>query len=159
MAKIYAICGKICSGKSTYCETLRAEKRAMLLSIDELMLAMFDPELGENHDKVSGRAKEYLLARAKELLEIGVDVVLDWGFWTREGRDEFRSYCTRSGIEMEMRYLHMSGPEWERRIAKRNAQVQAGRSDAYLVDEGLMEKFSRMFQEPDRDEVDAWVEI
>ena len=41
MAKVILICGKICSGKSTYAQQLRRENRAVVLSIDEVMLAFF----------------------------------------------------------------------------------------------------------------------
>ena len=39
MAKVILICGKICSGKSTYAEQLRIKERAAVLSVDEIMLA------------------------------------------------------------------------------------------------------------------------
>ncbi|MEF2918531.1 MAG: hypothetical protein U0O12_07955 [Eubacterium sp.] len=35
MAKIFLICGKICSGKSTYAEQMRIKKYVVLLSVDE----------------------------------------------------------------------------------------------------------------------------
>ena len=37
MSKVILICGKICSGKSTYAEWLRVQNNAVLLSIDEIM--------------------------------------------------------------------------------------------------------------------------
>ncbi len=36
MAKIFLICGKICSGKSTYAEQMRIQNHAALLSVDEI---------------------------------------------------------------------------------------------------------------------------
>ena len=33
------ICGKLCSGKSTYAKKLQQEGKAVVLSIDEIMLA------------------------------------------------------------------------------------------------------------------------
>lgn len=36
MAKIFLICGKICSGKSTYAERIRMKNHAVLLSVDEI---------------------------------------------------------------------------------------------------------------------------
>lgn len=47
MAKVIMVCGKICSGKSTYAECLRKKNNAVLLSIDEIMLAMFGQHVGE----------------------------------------------------------------------------------------------------------------
>ena len=47
MAKIYLMCGKLCSGKSTRAEQLRREHRAVLLSVDEITLALFGQDAGE----------------------------------------------------------------------------------------------------------------
>lgn len=40
-SKIYLICGKICSGKSTYSQKLRDEHKAVILSVDEITLVLF----------------------------------------------------------------------------------------------------------------------
>ena len=39
MPKVIMICGKLCSGKSTYAKKLQQEGKAVVLSIDEIMLA------------------------------------------------------------------------------------------------------------------------
>ena len=41
MGKAILICGKICSGKSTYAARLKKETNAVLLSVDEIMLDLF----------------------------------------------------------------------------------------------------------------------
>ena len=158
MTKIYAVCGKICCGKTTYCQALQKKDRAMLLSVDDLMLAIFPPQLGDSHDAVAAKAQNYLLARAQELVSLGVSVILDWGFWSQKSRDDLRAFCQQHKILLELHYLHLSDEEWARRIARRNAEVAAGRGDAYYVDEGLLEKLHGMFQEPPRDQVDVWID-
>ena len=50
MAKVFMICGKLCSGKSTYAETLRKKHSAVILSVDEIMLTIFGQNAGEKHD-------------------------------------------------------------------------------------------------------------
>jgi hypothetical protein len=42
-------------------------------------------------------------------------------------------------------------------VDKRNAEVAAGRSDAYFIDEGLARKFAGIFEVPDSSEVDLYV--
>ena len=84
MAKVFLICGKICSGKSTYSEKLRKEHKAVLLSIDEITLSLFGQHCGDKHDDYVERTEKYLFEKSLEILEIGVNVVLDWGFWTKE---------------------------------------------------------------------------
>ena len=86
MAKAILVCGKVCCGKTTYTASLQANG-AVLLSSDELMRLLFDEYLGDRHDVLARRVNDYLLQKSLELLAAGVDVVLDWGFWTKEGRE------------------------------------------------------------------------
>ena len=47
MAKVILTCGKLGCGKTTYAKRLCAERGAVLLSADELMLALFGQDAGE----------------------------------------------------------------------------------------------------------------
>lgn len=152
MAKIYMMCGRICSGKSTYAERLRKEQRAVVLSVDEITLALFDGNTGSKHGEYVERAEKYLYAKSLEILECNINVVLDWGFWTRAERDFAREFYGSRGIEFEFICIGISDEEWQRRIAKRNAAVEAGSISAYYVDEGLAEKFRGMYEPPSADE-------
>ena len=51
MAKVILLCGKLCCGKTTYAEHLRAQNKAVLLSIDEVMLTIFGQYTGDRHDE------------------------------------------------------------------------------------------------------------
>ena len=80
MPKAILICGKICSGKSFYTETLRKKLGAAVLSCDEITLSVFDGNLGDKHDEICNRIHDYLFGKSVELLEIGVNIILEWGF-------------------------------------------------------------------------------
>ena len=56
MPEVILLCGKICSGKTTYAQRLRTEKNAVILSCDELMLTLFPQGAGEHHDLLAQRA-------------------------------------------------------------------------------------------------------
>ena len=163
--KVIAVCGRICCGKTTYarglCERDRERDRercgAILLSVDEIMLAVFGQHAGERHDEYAAGVRKYLLAKSVELIKSGVSVVLDWGFWRRADREEIKSFYASCGVPCEMHYLDISGGEWERRIGARNASVEAGNDGAYYIDENLAAKFSARFEEPERGEIDLWV--
>ena len=88
MAKVYMTCGKICSGKSTYAQKLRRQHSAAVLSVDEITLALFGREPGPMLDEYVRRTEGYLYQKSVELVETGINVVLDWGFWTKRERDE-----------------------------------------------------------------------
>ena len=153
MAKVHLICGKICSGKSTLAKTLAKEKNAVILSCDEVTWALFDNDLGEKHDEMTGRIRAYLLQKTDEIIRTGTDVILDWGFWTASYRREIREHFAAAGIEARWHHATVTPEEWERRIEKRNAAVLAGESHDYFVDEGLRAKLEQLFEEPAENEL------
>lgn len=151
--KAILVCGKICCGKSTYVTHLCQEHPAAVLSCDELTLSLFDEFLGEKHDEITGKAQSYLFQKAVELLALGVDVILEWGFWTKASRVSAETFFRDRGFETEWHYIEVSDEVWRQSIEKRNA-VGKG---SYFVDDGLAEKCADLFQAPDREEMDVWV--
>lgn len=157
MPKVILICGKICVGKSTYAEKIRAENNAVLLSVDEIMLAVFGQYAGERHDEYVRNVQQYIFDKSLEILRAGADVLLDCGFWTKEHRDYSKEFYRQRGIPCELHLIDIDDKEWRRRIEKRNAAISAGRADAYFVDENLLEKAEKGYETPAPDEVDVWV--
>jgi len=155
MPKVIMTCGKLCSGKTTYAKKLQKEGKAVILSVDEIMLAVFGQDAGEKHDDYVAGIKKYLYQKTLEIIENGLDVILDWGFWTKEERAYARSFFSSNGIVNEFHYIEIEDSEWKRRIEKRNRDVLADNSDAYYVDEGLSEKFNAIFEKPDPSEIDC----
>lgn len=147
--KATLLCGKVCCGKTTYVKELLHQTPAMLLSCDELMLSLLPPQLGDLHEEVSRRAQGYLFHQAEQLLRLGVDVVLDWGFWQKESRRAAEEFFRSRGFETEWVYLKLSDDEWQRRIDRRNREAPP---DAYPVDDNLKGKCAALFEEPTADE-------
>ncbi len=152
MAKVTLIAGKICSGKSTLAEKMRLQKRAVILSVDEITLAIFGQHIGEKHDEVVESAQKYLFQKSLELIECQINVILDWGFWQRQERDEARKFYTDRNIETEFFYIDISEEEWKKRVQKRNNEIFENNLSAYYVDENLRIKFSNLFETPTEDE-------
>ena len=73
MPKVIFICGKLCSGKSTYAQSLRKVQKAVVLSVDEIMLALLGQHAGDKHDLYAERTKTYLHAKTLELAETGFE--------------------------------------------------------------------------------------
>lgn len=156
MARVIMICGKIASGKSVYAEKLCAQENAVILSVDELVLSILGSDLGEKHDKITDRIQAYFFQKSLEIVKAGSNVLLDWGFWTKERRSAAREFYKSRGIDCAFHYIDTPDEVWHRNIAIRNAAVKAGRSDAYFVDEGLMKKLEAAFEVPAREEIDVW---
>jgi predicted kinase len=157
MAKVIMTCGRICSGKSTYARKIKEMLGGVILSVDELMLEILGGETGDKHDEYVKRTEKYLYKKSAEIASSGTDVILDWGFWKESERRFARKFYKDHGISCEFHYISVDDEEWKRRIEKRNAEVQNGRSDAYFIDEGLAAKFERLFEVPERSEMDIWI--
>lgn len=157
MAKIHLIYGKLCSGKTTLARELAQQEKGILLSCDELMLTLFPEDgLGAEYDAISSRAKEYLWKKVFELNDIGVNVILDWGCWSRASRDEAVSRCRMRNVSVVRHLIDISDAEWRRRIEQRNQAIQQGKTQDYPVDEGLYRKFLSRYEPPSADEVDVY---
>ncbi|HHV32943.1 MAG: ATP-binding protein [Ruminococcaceae bacterium] len=158
MAKVILVCGKICSGKSTYAKRIQWERRAVVLSCDELMLDLFDDSLGEKHDEILQRTKVYLYRLAEQIIRTGSNVILDFGFWSRAERQSLKARLLQKDISCELHYVKVSRQTWQEYLKKRNENVRKGLEKAYYVDENMKRLFGEQFEEPDSDEVDVLVE-
>lgn len=134
MAKIYLICGKICSGKSYYCS-------GVILSPDEATYDLIKNEQGEFYNIFCDRLLKYLNKKAVEIVNAGVNVIYERGLWDKTERNKVKQFFRENNIETELHYIHVSDYIWKKQIEERNNRVKEGNggSDFYL-DEGLMKK-------------------
>ena len=158
MPKVIMICGKLCSGKSTYAKKLQHESKTVILSVDEIMLAVFGQDAGDKHDEYVASIKNYLYQKTLEIINNGLDVILDWGFWTKEERAYAKSFFELNEITSELYFIDIDDCEWHRRIEKRNQEVLDHIGNDYYIDDGLAEKFNAIFEKPDPSEIDYRVE-
>lgn len=155
MSKVILTCGKICCGKTTYAQKLCKENNAILLSVDEITLALFGRDAGENHDTYVERTEKYLFEKSIEIIKSGINVVLDWGFWTKEERDYAKEFYKSKNIECEFHYIDISDETWKSRLKERNSAIVAEETTAYYVDDGLAKKCASIFEVPNVDEIDV----
>lgn len=157
MAKVYLICGKICSGKSYYSKKLKEKMNSVILSPDEATYDLIRNEQGEFYNVFCDRLLNYLNKKAVEIVNAGANVIYERGLWNKAERDNVKQFFKENNIETELHYIYVSDDVWKKRIEERNKRVKEGKggSDFYL-DEGLMKKLVSKFEEPTRDEVDVW---
>ncbi len=155
--KVFLICGKLCSGKTVYAQRLQREKKAVLLSVDEIMLSLFGGYAGEKHDEYAEKTQNYLFEKSLDIVAEGTDVILDWGFWTKAKRTQAKEFYRDHNIECEFRYLCIRDEVWRERVEQRNRAVLRGDTKAYFIDDNLAEKFNALFEPPAAEEIDIWV--
>ena len=152
-AKVILICGMLCSGKSTYAKELSIKEKAPILSSDALTLALFDERLGNDHERITAKVQAYLYDMAVQLVKLEIPVILEWGFWTKQGRLYANQFFQEREIPVEWHYIEVTEEMWRHNIEKRNASHAPG---TYYVDEGLMKKCLALFEPPEREEMDLW---
>ena len=63
-----------------------------------------------------------LITVALRALELGVNVVVDFGLWSRDERSALRHAATALGAEVKVRYLALTTDEQRRRLDRRQAE-------------------------------------
>lgn len=99
------------------------------------------------------------MKKAAQIVNAGCNVIFDWGFWTKEERKATTKYFNQFGIDVEWHYIDTAPLRWKQLIADRNAKVKNGNGGYdFYVDEGLLYKFLSEFEEPEKNEIDVWIE-
>ena len=156
MAKVILICGKICSGKTTYAKSLIKANPAVLLSTDEITVALFGPDASDEHDSIVEKTQKYLCQKSLEIINAGINVIFDWGFWTKPERQEASEFYANHNIAYEWHYIDASDDMLRENLNKRNREIEDGKSVFYYFDDELANEFWGLFEMPSRDEIDVW---
>ena len=151
MATLHLMVGLPCSGKSTLARTLEHEHAALRLTPDEWHVRLFgqDAEAPE-HDARHTLIETLQWEVASRALALGINVILDYGFWAREEREDFRARARRLGAGSELHFLDVPEDELLRRLAHRNAQRS---SLTFQIPEEMMRPWIAFFQKPTPDEL------
>jgi predicted kinase len=151
IATLHLICGLPCSGKTTLARQLEQERPALRLTPDEWITRLFGADLsGEALDAVRDPVETALWDLAARVLVLGLDVILDFGFWSRRERDEYRCRAAQLGARSELHFLNVPEEVLLTRLAKRNAQLPSG---TFWIDEARLKLWSSWFEPPTQDEL------
>ena len=152
VATLHLMVGLPCSGKSTRARALGEEFNALVLTPDLWQLKLFGDDVGDPaHDARHTAVEEIMWDVAERVLAMGGDVVLDFGFWSREERDDFRARARRLGVGFRLHFMDVPIPELFARMEARN-RVRDGRT--FFIPREEMEKYIPLFEPLHPDERD-----
>jgi predicted kinase len=152
VATLHLMVGLPCSGKTTLAQQLEREHSALRLTTDEWHVRLFGPDAEEpEHDARHGLLEALLWTIARRALELGTNVILDFGFWAQEERDDYRSRAQQLGASSEVHFLDVAAEELLQRLAVRNAQPSPS---SFSIPEALMKPWMVFFQRPTPDELE-----
>ena len=117
---LFLTVGLPCAGKTTVARRIEVEHGALRLTKDEWVKALYGHENPRSaQDVIEGR----LIEIALRALELGVDVVIDFGLWSRDERTALRRSAADRGAAVEIRYCEVTPAEQRRRLDQRQAEA------------------------------------
>ena len=151
MATLHLMVGLPCSGKTMLAQKLESEQSALRLTTDEWPVRLFGQDAKEpEHDTRHNLIEAMLWNIASRALELGTNVILDFGFWAREEREDYRLRAKRLGASSEVHFLDVPEDELLRRLAVRNSQPSQA---SFHIPEEMMKPWIAFFQRPTSDEL------
>jgi predicted kinase len=152
VATLHLMVGLPCSGKTMLAKKLEHEQSAIRLTPDEWQIGLFGQDAKEpDHDARHSFIEAMLWNIASRALELGTNVILDFGFWAREEREDYRMRAKRLGASSEIHFLDVSEEELLKRLAVRNSQPS---QESFHISEESMKPWIAYFQKPAAEELE-----
>ncbi len=154
MASLLLTCGLPGAGKTTLARQLEREVPALRLTADEWLTQLHPglnrAELDELREKVE-RSQWTVGHRA---LQLGMNVVLDWGLWAREERDAYREQAQRLGSRVELWVLDPPLDRLWARVSQRNEKFTD-----FQISRTELEAWDVWFERPDAEEIALYDDV
>jgi predicted kinase len=152
MATLHLMVGLPCSGKTTRARQLEQQYAALRLTTDEWHTALFgnDAEAAQ-HDARHSLIEARLWEIAARALTLGLNVILDFGFWAKVEREDYRARARQLGAGSEIHFMDVPEAELFERLAARNAHPSPG---AFNIPEAMFKTYLPIFQPPTPDELE-----
>ena len=146
MSRVIFMCGPSGSGKSTYARVLESEGMTRLSFDVELWrrgISMVPPPPDVREEIEAG-----LRALLLELVAADTDVVLDFSFWSRRMRDDYRELLEPTGVVPETIYLATD----RNTVLSRMRTRRGSHYDDFVLTQELVEEYFDHFEPPTPDE-------
>jgi predicted kinase len=151
--------GLPCSGKTTAARELETRYSALRLTTDEWHVRLFGDDFADSDDPGHARHNQrhvvleaLLWDLAARALALGVNVVLDFGCWTRAERDDFRARVHRLRAGFHIHFTDAPADVLMERLRARNAALPEG---TFHIEEHELRSWLDVFERPSQDELDA----
>lgn len=151
---IYLIVGLPGAGKTTRAKELEVSESALRLTPDDWQIGIFSgdeptrwrsKERADHRDRIEGKLVEAGMRAA----QLGINVVFDFGLWSKDERSALRWIADSLGVRTEVVYLPIEYDEQRKRITNR-CETQPGQ---FQMSDAELKQWQIQFQVPDQDEL------
>jgi predicted kinase len=143
---LFVMVGLPASGKTTRAKEIEEAWDALRLTPDEWMIPLFGEPEGGKREILEGRFI-WLAIRA---LRRGINIVLDFGVWTKEERSALRFLANSIGASCELVHLEIDELEQRRRHDKR---LSVEPETTFPMSDDDLRSFREQFEAPDEGEL------
>jgi predicted kinase len=141
--RLIIICGLPGSGKTRIAKAIESTVAAVRFCPDEWMEAL-SIDLYDEKSRANIEALQWQFAR--DLLTLGLTVIIEWGTWARSERDDLRLGARALGAAVELHYLTAPADVLYARIQNRGLENPPIKQDE-------LRRWSEIFQEPTTEEM------
>lgn len=132
---------------------IERERKALRLSPDEWIAQLLTSDWDRDElDRLRSPVEQFQWEVAARALAIGIDIVLDWGLWSRHERDALRARAAALGAHAEICFFDVPREVLLARLQARNANLRPG---TFEVSEAELELWSTWFEPPTEAELQA----
>ncbi len=147
---IYLIVGLPGAGKTTRAKELEVSESGLRLTPDDWQLAIFrgdsstqwrSKERADQRDRIEGKLVEVGMRAA----QLGLNVVLDFGFWGKDERSALRWIADSLGVRAQVVFLPVDYEEQRRRVTGRYETD----TDQFEMSDTELKQWQVQFDAPD----------
>lgn len=156
MQTVHLICGLPGAGKTTLAKKIEEDQRALRFSLDEWLITLFGryeitPETHAAHVERVLACRCAIWMMAERALGIGVDVILDDGFFLKEHRAQYKDLILKAGAIPKLYFVDIDAEKLLSRLHSRNADLP---TNNFAIENDLMTYFFSLFEPPTADEME-----
>lgn len=137
------------TGKTTAARRIEVEHEALRLTKDEWMKALYGRDNPASaSDVIEGR----LIDVGMRALELGINVVIDFGLWSRDERSALRQAAADLGARVVISYFELPPVEQRRRLDQRLAEAP---HETWPISDEELAEWEARFDIPTAGELDG----